>query len=69
MQPPIGLPFGEPSAQSAGAGFLPALPDVPLPALPRTPLPRAIRPPSAAVGLWLVLAGFGGLLLGLALLE
>jgi formate hydrogenlyase subunit 3/multisubunit Na+/H+ antiporter MnhD subunit len=26
MKPPFGLPFGEPMAQSAGAGFLPALP-------------------------------------------
>jgi hypothetical protein len=31
MAPPVGLPFGEPAAQSAGAGFLPALPDIPLP--------------------------------------
>ena len=28
MEPPVGLPFGEPGAQSAGAGFLPGLPDV-----------------------------------------
>ena len=26
MPPPIGLPFGDPGAQSAGSGFLPALP-------------------------------------------
>jgi hydrogenase-4 component B len=28
LQPPVGLPFGEPAAQSAGAGFLPALPHI-----------------------------------------
>ena len=28
MAPPLGLPFGEPAAQSAGAGFLPALPAI-----------------------------------------
>ena len=26
MPPPIGLPFGDPGAQSAGSGFLPTLP-------------------------------------------
>jgi len=29
MPPPFGLPFGEPAAQSTGAGFLPALPAIP----------------------------------------
>ena len=35
LAPPAGLPFGEPGAQSAGAGFLPALPAVSLPWLSR----------------------------------
>jgi hypothetical protein len=69
MQQPIGLPFGEPGAQSAGTGFLPTLPDIPLPRLPLVPMPRSIRPPSATAGLWLVLAAFGGLLLCLAVLA
>jgi hypothetical protein len=63
MQPPIGLPFGDPAAQSTGAGFLPALPVLPtlrwpwLPSFPRLPRPRA------SSGIWLVLAAFGALLL------
>ena len=62
-KPPAGLPFGEPMAQSAGAGFLPALPD--LPALPHSKLPRIPRRsavPASAV-LWLVLAAFAIMLL------
>jgi hydrogenase-4 component B len=66
MEPPFGLPFGEPAAQSVGEGFLPALPDLPKP----RPLPAFAtpRPPSAAVGLWLILAAFGALLLVLAVI-
>lgn len=63
MEPPVGLPFGEPAAQSAGLGFLPPLPD--FPRFPRLRLPAlpAVRPPSSTVGVWLVLAAFGALLL------
>jgi hydrogenase-4 component B len=66
MKPPVGLPFGEPMAQSAGAGFLPELPVVPLPPVPRFPsLPR-IAAVSPTVSLWIVLIAFGLLLLILA---
>jgi hypothetical protein len=67
MKLPFTLPFGEPEAQSAGAGFLPALPRIPLPRLPRFPAFRPRRKPSAIAGLWLILAGFGALLLFLAI--
>jgi hypothetical protein len=63
MQPPAGLPFGEPAAQSAGAGFLPVLPKISLPRLPAFARPR---PPPASAGIWLMLAGFAVLLLVLA---
>ncbi|HEY0422654.1 MAG TPA: hypothetical protein VGC82_04960 [Rhodopila sp.] len=63
MQPPAGLPFGEPAAQSAGAGFLPVLPKMLLPRLPTLTRPR---PPPASAGIWLMLAGFAVLLLVLA---
>jgi hydrogenase-4 component B len=80
MAPPIGLPFGEPAAQSAGQGFLPALPDMTLAQRPRTlaqpprtlaqpprlPALPPLRPPSAAMGLWLVLTAFAALLAVLA---
>jgi hydrogenase-4 component B len=65
MAPPVGLPFGEPEAQSAGQGFVPPLPDLPLPGQ-RLPAWPALRPPTAAAGPWLVLAAFGMLLLVLA---
>jgi hydrogenase-4 component B len=67
MQPLVGLPFGEPAAQSAGAGFLPALPVIPL-LRPRRPpaLPKPRLPP-ASTGIWLILAGFAALLLALAI--
>ena len=95
MAPPGGLPFGEPAAQSAGAGFLPTLPATPLATPPRDRLFRLLsrfaprdaenvqssrvaiptsrriaipRPPSAVVGIWLVLAAFGALLLALAVI-
>ena len=68
MQLPAGLPFGEPAAQSAGKGFLPALPDFPRPPPGLARMPRSLRPPSAIAGLWLLLAAFGVLLV-LALLE
>jgi hypothetical protein len=68
MEPPVGLPFGEPAAQSAGGGFLPPLPDIPLfPSLRLSAWPM-VRPPSAAVGVWLVLAAFGALLLVLGVI-
>jgi hypothetical protein len=66
MQPPVGLPFGDPAAQSTGAGFLPALPVMatrrwpPLLSFPRLSLP------SAPSGIWLILAAFGALLVVLA---
>jgi hydrogenase-4 component B len=60
MQPPVGLPFGNPAAQSAGAGFLPRLPILPLPRLPSLPKPPA---PSAPAGIWLIVVGFAVLLL------
>jgi len=69
MKPPAGLPFGEPAAQSTGAGFLPALPAMKLPWMPRMPRLAIVvpaRPPSAIAGLWLVLTAFGLLLLVLA---
>jgi hydrogenase-4 component B len=102
MAPPVGLPFGEPAAQSAGAGFLPALPAIPLAIPLDIPLATILlvrlthllsrtvrsdaraagssrvgsstaparittpRPPSAVAGVWLMLAGFGALLLVLA---
>jgi formate hydrogenlyase subunit 3/multisubunit Na+/H+ antiporter MnhD subunit len=66
MEPPPGLPFGEPAAQSAGQGFLPPLPAIPLPRPRRLPALPAIRPPAAITGTWLILAAFGALLLVLA---
>jgi formate hydrogenlyase subunit 3/multisubunit Na+/H+ antiporter MnhD subunit len=68
-KPPVGLPFGEPTAQSSGAGFLPALPD--LPALPGWRLPpRGLLPRiaglagiSATAALWFLLAAFAIVLL------
>lgn len=64
LKPPVGLPFGEPAAQSAGAGFLPELA-----AMPPLPRPPAIRLPAmpAAIGPWLILAAFAALLLALAI--
>ena len=60
MQPQAGLPFGDPHAQSAGAGFLPTLPSVTLPRLPTLPKPKA---PPATAGPWLIVIGFAVLLL------
>nr|WP_294577898.1 hypothetical protein [uncultured Rhodopila sp.] len=66
MKPPVNLPFGEPMAQSAGAGFLPALPRLlPLPHGPGLPRLRLATIPAAAA-LWLVLAAFAVLLLAVA---
>ena len=48
MQPPLGLPFGDPAAQSVGEGFLPA---PPVPSLPRAALPRAASAQAAIPGL------------------
>jgi formate hydrogenlyase subunit 3/multisubunit Na+/H+ antiporter MnhD subunit len=86
MPPPVGLPFGDPEAQSTGEGFVPTMPALPAlaasrlglvpptsapPTLAPFKLPRlralpVLRPPSPAMGLWLVLAAFGVLLLALA---
>jgi hydrogenase-4 component B len=67
MAPPVGLPFGDPAAQSAGEGFLPNLPEISLPTVPRLPVWPVIRPPSPTAGLWLMLTAFGALLLVLAM--
>jgi hypothetical protein len=66
MPPPVGLPFGEPTAQSAGAGFLPALPVIRIPRV--RPAPRLPRP-TAGMGLWLLLGTFAALLLALAVSQ
>jgi hypothetical protein len=68
MEPPVGLPFGEPAAQSAGEGFLPPLPDIPQLQRHRLPALPLLRPPSAVAGVWLVLAAFGALLLVLGMI-
>jgi hydrogenase-4 component B len=60
MQPPVGLPFGDPAAQSTGAGFLPSLPSIRLPRLPTLPKPRV---PPATTGPWLIVIAFAVLLL------
>jgi hydrogenase-4 component B len=65
MPPPEALPFGNPAAQSIGAGFLPALPAISRPAWPRLRLPHRLPVPSAAAGIWLVVGGFAALLLAL----
>lgn len=60
--PEIGLPFGEPSAQSAGAGFLP---DLPRPRIPtRVRLPN-LPPLPKISGPWLILIAFAVLLLAI----
>jgi formate hydrogenlyase subunit 3/multisubunit Na+/H+ antiporter MnhD subunit len=66
MTPPVGLPFGNPAAQSAGAGFLPRLPTIPWPRLPVLPKPQI---PSATAGIWLIVVGFAVLLLMLMGLQ
>jgi hydrogenase-4 component B len=69
MAPPAALPFGEPAAQSTGEGFLPPHPDKPLAyglRLPARPKLRSLSP----IGLiWIVLCGFGILLLILGVNE
>jgi hydrogenase-4 component B len=69
MQPPVGLPFGDPAAQSVGLGFLPVLPDIPRPRLPRLPAFPKPHLPAATVGPWLTLTAFGLLLLVLAITQ
>jgi hydrogenase-4 component B len=66
---PVGLPFGEPAAQSAGEAFLPALPDIRLPRVLRMPEMPSLRPLTPIGLLWVVVVAFGALLLILALLE
>ncbi len=70
------MPFGDPLTQSAGAGFLPALPELPVRRLmvPRHLFPGlAIRLPAslnrAATGLWIILLGLGAMLLLLSLSD
>ncbi|HEY0182416.1 MAG TPA: proton-conducting transporter membrane subunit [Rhodopila sp.] len=67
MEPPPGLPFGDPAAQSVGAGFLPAFPAPAWPGPPRLPGFAPPRPPSATAVVWLLIAAFAALLLALAL--
>lgn len=71
MPPDVGLPFGEPAAQSTGAGFLPPLPRLPraklVPAsggriIKQITLPKVAQP-SPAMGVWMVLTAFAVLLL------
>jgi hydrogenase-4 component B len=69
MVPPVGLPFGEPAAQSTGEGFLPALPDNPLPRAWRMPAPPRLHPLSPNGIIWFVLGAFGALLLILGVTE
>jgi formate hydrogenlyase subunit 3/multisubunit Na+/H+ antiporter MnhD subunit len=64
MQPPIGLPFGDPAAQSAGMGFVPALPRLRLTPLNLPPFSPPHIP--ASIGQWLMLATFATLLVVLA---
>lgn len=69
MEPPFGLPFGDPAAQSAGDGFVPSLPALPEPRA-AWPTGWTMPPPlPSTAGLWIVLAGFGVLLLLLAVIE
>lgn len=68
MEPPFGLPFGDPAAQSVGEGFVPALPTLPRPRLPWLMGWATPRPLSSFAGLWIVLAGFSVLLLVLAVI-
>jgi hypothetical protein len=62
MEPPVGLPFGEPVAQSAGAGFLPRLPEVWLGwfGLRRLVVWREARPVEPGVADGRAEAGLGG---------
>jgi len=69
LHPPVGLPFGEPAAQSAGHGFLPILPRLPLPRVPTLPALPRLRPPSATGAMWLLIAASSALLLLLACLA
>ncbi len=62
--PQRGLPFGEPSAQSAGLGFLPDLARPARPALIRIPAIPALPKIS---GLWLLLAAFVTFLLAVGI--
>ena len=72
MEPPFGLPFGDPAAQSVGDGFVPALPALPALPRPRLDWPKAWatqRSLASFAGLWMVLAGFCVLLLVLAVIA
>jgi formate hydrogenlyase subunit 3/multisubunit Na+/H+ antiporter MnhD subunit len=66
MELPVGLPFGDPAAQSTGAGFLPPLPAIPWPRLPAVPKPPALP---ATFGPWLLVIGFAALLLVLTVAQ
>lgn len=67
-QPPFGLPFGDPAAQAAGRGFVPAVPRLPL-RLPRWPALPAWRWRLPQTGLWLILLGAAACLMVLAVGE
>ena len=65
-EPPIGLPFGDPAAQSAGAGFLPPLPPIRWPRVPSLPQRPALP---ATAGPWLLVIAFATLLLVLTVVQ
>ena len=66
MEPPVGLPFGDPAAQSAGAGFLPPLPPIRWPRMPSLPQRPALP---ATAGPWLLVIAFATLLLVLTVAQ
>ncbi len=72
LEPPIGLPFGDPAAQSVGTGFVPRFPRVHRPRLPSLPqrpvLPQRPALP-ATIGPWLLVIAFATLLLVLAVVQ
>ena len=69
MQPPAGLPFGDPAAQSVGAGFVPQLPLVKLPRLPQLDAPPLPKLSPIILGAGTMLTACALLLLSLAVLQ
>ncbi len=63
MDPPDGLPYGEPAAQASAIGFLPELPGIPLPKLPLVPAFPPLGRLSPTAAFCMILGGFGLLLL------
>ena len=63
MEPPDGLPSGEPAAQAGPSGFLPKVPGITLPALPRSRAFPPLRRLSSTAVLCMILTGFGLVLL------